>query len=117
VAHASNPHIHNLRPDDIEISRIADQQLAVVIYGADGAFVAGDLFIDGDSDRERLANLTEIGNRIRRAALEMTASLVDGEPVLHSTGAAPNLPDAAPLHGTQVFGRGLGNPDNARVAS
>jgi hypothetical protein len=106
VAHASHPSIHDVTPDDIEVTVLRDQQLAVCIHGAGGALTAGHVFVAGCSDRERLENLLAIAGRLRQATLDLIAQLNDeGAPsqrgdVHRAAGDPPAMPDAAPLHGT-----------------
>lgn len=102
MAHPAHPHIHDVAPDDIEVTVIRDQQLAVTLMGAGGAIVAADLFVAGHSDRERLENLLAIAGRLRQATLDLIAGLAgdDLTDVHHALGQPLNLPGAAPLHGT-----------------
>jgi hypothetical protein len=104
VAHASHPAIHDVTPDDIEVTVIPDQQLCVGISGAGGALISGDIYIAGHSDRERLENLLAIAGRLRQASLDLIASMAaNSDAQMHSTLGKPlDLPGAAPLHGTTV---------------
>ena len=103
VATNLTPSIHNIEPDDVSVQLIRDRQVSVG-FRADRGLDAGVLFIAGDTDRQRLANLLAIAARIRQATLDLIAEL-QGDDVaeVHTALGRPLLlPDAAPLHGTQV---------------
>lgn len=104
MAHPSVPSIHDIRPEDIEVTVVADQVLAVNFLETNATNVAGSIFVAGASDRERLNNLLEIAQRIRTATLDLLAALHNdpGASTYSATGAPPKLADAAPLHGTTV---------------
>ena len=94
------PSIHNIEPDDVSVKLIRDQ--VSVGFRDDRGYDAGVLFIAGDTDRQRLANLLAIAARIRQATLDLIAEL-QGDDVaeVHTTLGRP-LPLPEPLHGTQV---------------
>lgn len=101
VATNLTPCIHNIEPDDVSVQLIRDRQVSVG-FSDDRGRDAGVLFIAGDTDRQRLANLLAIASRIRQATLDLIADL-QGDDVaeVHTALGRPlPLPDAAPLHGT-----------------
>lgn len=104
MAHRPPPSIHDICPEDIEVTVIADQQLGVNFLEPDSMVAAGSIHIAGASDRERLNNLLEIAQRMRTAALDLLAALHNdpGERSYRSTGEPASFPEAAPLHGTTV---------------
>ena len=106
MASPSTPSTHDLLPRDVSVRVIPDQLTCVQLLSQhnDGPLMAGELYIAGDSDRERLNNLLEIAQRMRTAALDLLADLANnpGERSYTSTGEPPSFPEAAPLHGTTV---------------
>lgn len=101
VATNLTPSIHNIEPDDVSVQLIRDRQVSVG-FRDDRGYDAGALFIAGDTDRQRLANLLAIAARIRQATLDLIAALADAPQARSHTsdGRVAPLPDAAPLHGT-----------------
>ena len=101
MAHSLSPSIHNIEPDDVSVQLIRDRQVSVG-FRDDRGLDAGMLFIAGDTDRQRLANLLAIAARIRQATLDLIAEL-QGDDVaeVHTVLGRP-LPLPEPLHGTQV---------------
>lgn len=60
MAHACTQFISDVAPDDIEVARISVTDQLTVWLTDDGG-LAGSLYIAGDSDAERVANLRRIG--------------------------------------------------------
>lgn len=86
--------IHALTPDDISVTLIRDQQLSIGI--ADGYGSAGNIWVHGDTDRERLGNLLAVAARLCTAALDLMAEVTAGHAqTMHSDGRpAPSCIDA-----------------------
>lgn len=83
------PSIHNIEPDDVSVQLSRDRQVSVG-FRDDRGYDAGVLFIAGDTDRQRLANLLAIAARIRQATLDLIAEL-QGDDVaeVHTTLGRP----------------------------
>ncbi len=93
--------IHNIEPDDVSVQLIRDRQVSVG-FRDDRGLDAGVLFIAGDTDRQRLANLLAIAARIRQATLDLIAELQGDDVAEVHTALGRPLPLPEPLHGTQV---------------
>lgn len=93
--------IHNIEPDDVSVQLIRDRQVSVG-FSDDRGLDAGVLFIAGDTDRQRLANLLAIAARIRQATLDLIAELQGDDVAEVHTALGRPLPLPEPLHGTQV---------------
>ncbi len=105
MARSLKPSIHNVAPDDIEVRTYPDQAVVLGLLNAGpGSQVVADLYIAGDTDRERLENLLAIACRIRQGALDLIAQLAtDDVTEVHTALGHPlPLPDAAPLTGQTV---------------
>jgi hypothetical protein len=100
MAHSLSPSIHNIEPDDVSVQLIRDQ--VSVGFSDDRGLDAGVLFIAGDTDRQRLANLLAIAARIRQATLDLIAELQGDDVAEVHTALGRPLPLPEPLHGTQV---------------
>ena len=100
VATNLTPSIHNIEPDDVSVQLIRDQ--VSVGFRDDRGLDAGVLFIAGDTDRQRLANLLAIAARIRQATLDLIAELQGDDVAEVHTALGRPLPLPEPLHGTQV---------------
>ena len=100
MAHSLSPSIHNIEPDDVSVQLIRDQ--VSVGFRDDRGLDAGVLFIAGDTDRQRLANLLAIAARIRQATLDLIAELQGDDVAEVHTALGRPLPLPEPLHGTQV---------------
>ncbi len=101
MAHSLSPSIHNIEPDDVSVQLIRDRQVSVR-FRDDRGLDAGALFIAGDTDRQRLANLLAIAARIRQATLDLIAELQGDDVAEVHTALGRPLPLPEPLHGTQV---------------
>lgn len=101
VATNLTPSIHNIEPDDVSVQLIRDRQVSVG-FRDDRGLDAGMLFIAGDTDRQRLANLLAIAARIRQATLDLIAELQGDDVAEVHTALGRPLPLPEPLHGTQV---------------
>jgi hypothetical protein len=101
MAHSLSPSIHNIEPDDVSVQLIRDRQVSVG-FRDDRGYDAGALFIAGDTDRQRLANLLAIAARIRQATLDLIAELQGDDVAEVHTALGRPLPLPEPLHGTQV---------------
>lgn len=101
MAHSLSPSIHNIEPDDVSVQLIRDRQVSVG-FSDDRGLDAGVLFIAGDTDRQRLANLLAIAARIRQATLDLIAELQGDDVAEVHTALGRPLPLPEPLHGTQV---------------
>lgn len=101
VATNLTPSIHNIEPDDVSVQLIRDRQVSVG-FRDDRGLDAGVLFIAGDTDRQRLANLLAIAARIRQATLDLIAELQGDDVAEVHTALGRPLPLPEPLHGTQV---------------
>ena len=101
MAHSLSPSIHNIEPDDVSVQLIRDRQVSVG-FRDDRGLDAGVLFIAGDTDRQRLANLLAIAARIRQATLDLIAELQGDDVAEVHTALGRPLPLPEPLHGTQV---------------
>ncbi len=101
MAHSLSPSIHNIEPDDVSVQLIRDRQVSVG-FRDDRGLDAGVLFIAGDTDRQRLANLLAIAARIRQATLDLIAELQGDDVAEVHTALGRPLPPPEPLHGTQV---------------
>jgi len=101
VATNLTPSIHNIEPDDVSVQLIRDRQVSVG-FRDDRGLDAGALFIAGDTDRQRLANLLAIAARIRQATLDLIAELQGDDVAEVHTALGRPLPLPEPLHGTQV---------------
>jgi hypothetical protein len=101
MAHSLSPSIHNIEPDDVSVQLIRDRQVSVG-FRDDRGLDAGALFIAGDTDRQRLANLLAIAARIRQATLDLIAELQGDDVAEVHTALGRPLPLPEPLHGTQV---------------
>jgi len=101
VATNLTPSIHNIEPDDVSVQLIRDRQVSVGFRHARG-YDAGALFIAGDTDRQRLANLLAIAARIRQATLDLIAEPQGDDVAEVHTALGRPLPLPEPLHGTQV---------------
>ena len=101
VATNRTPSIHNIEPDDVSVMIVRDRQVSVG-FRDDRGLDAGVLFIAGDTDRQRLANLLAIAARIRQATLDLIAELQGDDVAEVHTALGRPLPLPEPLHGTQV---------------
>lgn len=99
VATNLTPSIHNIEPDDVSVQLIRDRQVSVG-FRDDRGYDAGVLFIAGDTDRQRLANLLAIAARIRQATLDLIAELQGDDVAEVHTALGRPLPLPEPLHGT-----------------
>ncbi len=100
MARSLSPGIHNIEPDDVSVQLIRDQ--VSVGFRDDRGLDAGVLFIAGDTDRQRLANLLAIAALIRQATLDLMAELQGDDVAEVHTALGRPLPLPEPLHGTQV---------------
>lgn len=103
MANPSMPTIHEAAPDDVRVRIQSDSHLVVgFLEQGSQAFDAGQLYVAGGTDRERLENLLAIAGRIRQGTLDLIAELAsdDVAEVHTALGQPPSMPDAAPLHGT-----------------
>ena len=98
MAQSLSPSIHNIEPDDVSVQLIRDQ--VSVGFRDDRGLDAGMLFIAGDTDRQRLANLLAIAARIRQATLDLIAELQGDDVAEVHTALGRPLPPPEPLHGT-----------------
>lgn len=115
--------LHYLSDADIELRLTTGSHLTLDVAQGDTTHNLIEMFVDGATDRERIECALAIAEQIRNAALDLSAQLANGGTgMLVGNGNQLTLPDAAPLHGTQVrrpegWGGGLGNPETARAGA
>lgn len=106
---ADYPHftLHDLSDADLELRLTTGSHLTLDVVRGDTSLNLVEMFLDGATDRERIECALAIAERIRHAALDLSAQLANGGTgQLVGNGTPPALPTSVdgPRHGAEFVG-------------